>query len=90
MGGTCSPPYHGLASAFAGRVPMKENVYKIIQLTGVSGKSIEDAVATAVKRASRTLKNLRWFEIVETRGNIEKDRVRHWQVTIKVGFAVDE
>ena len=69
---------------------MKDHVYKIIQLAGSSDKSIEDAVQTAVKRASKTLKNLRWFEIVETRGHIENGRVAHYQVALKVGFTLEE
>ena len=68
---------------------MKDPVYKLIELTGTSTTSIEDAVNKAIKRASKTVKKLCWFEVVETRGNIEKGGVRHWQVTIKVGFAVE-
>lgn len=68
---------------------MKNHVYKLIELTGTSTKSIEDAVNTALKRAGKTVKNLRWFQIVETRGDIDKNRVAHWQVTLKVGFTVE-
>ncbi len=68
---------------------MKDPVYKLIELTGTSGSSIEAAVASAIARAHKTVKHLSWFQVVETRGNIEKGRVRHWQVTIKVGFEVD-
>ncbi len=68
---------------------MKDPVYKLIELTGTSALSIEAAVASAIARAHNTVKHLSWFQVVETRGNIEKGRVRHWQVTIKVGFAVD-
>jgi flavin-binding protein dodecin len=69
---------------------MKEHVYKLIELTGTSDTSIEDAVDHAISRANKTLKNLCWFQVVETRGNIEKGKVRHWQVTLKVGFALEE
>ena len=69
---------------------MKDHVYKIIELTGTSTTSIEDAVAGAIQRAHKTIKNLCWFQVVETRGNIEKGKVYHWQVTIKVGFAVQD
>ena len=69
---------------------MKNQVYKLIELTGTSTVSMEDAVARAIKRAHKTLKNLCWFQVVETRGSIEKGRVNHWQVTLKVGFAVEE
>ena len=67
---------------------MKDHVYKIIELTGTSTKSIEDAVEQAVARAHKTLRNLCWFQVVETRGNIDKGKVQHWQVTVKVGFAL--
>ena len=69
---------------------MKDPVYKLIELTGTSTKSIEDAVTTAIQRAHQTIKNLCWFQVVETRGNIEKGRVHRWQVTIKVGFTVKD
>ncbi len=68
---------------------MKNNVYKHIELTGTSTKSIEDAVDTALKRAGKTIENLRWFQVTETRGDIDKNQVKHWQVTIKVGFTVE-
>jgi len=69
---------------------MKEpTVYKTIELTGTSSSSIEDAVNSAIERAHQTLKNLSWFQVIETRGNIEKGSVRHWQVTLKVGFALE-
>jgi len=67
---------------------MKDPVYKLIELTGTSATSIEDAVENAIKRVDKTVKDLCWFQIVETRGNINKGKVHHWQVTIKVGFAV--
>jgi flavin-binding protein dodecin len=67
---------------------MKDKVYKLIEMTGTSTISIEDAVNTALKRAGKTLQNLNWLQIVETRGSIEKNRVKHCQVTLKVGFAV--
>jgi hypothetical protein len=68
---------------------MKDNVYKLVELTGTSTASIEDAVAKAIKRANKTIRNLSWFQVVETRGSIEKGRPLRWQVTIKVGFAVN-
>ena len=68
---------------------MKNHVYKLIELTGTSAASIEDAVARAIHRAHKTIKNLCWFQVVETRGNINKGKVDHWQVTIKVGFTVE-
>ncbi|MCG3149651.1 MAG: Dodecin [Verrucomicrobiae bacterium] len=67
---------------------MKNPVYKLIELTGTSPTSIEDAVSNVLKRAHKTIKNLSWFQVVETRGSLSKGQVHHWQVTIKVGFAV--
>jgi len=69
---------------------MSEHVYKITELTGSSPKSIEDAVTQAVSRASKTLRNLRWFEVSETRGHIENGKVAHWQVTIRIGFTLED
>jgi hypothetical protein len=66
------------------------HVYKVIDIVGSSETSIEDAIAVAVKRASQTLKNLRWFEVVQTRGHIEEGRVQHYQVMLKVGFTLDD
>ena len=68
---------------------MKNDVYKLIELTGTSTTSIEDAVAQAIKRAHKTIKKLCWFQVVDTRGSLDKGKVHLWQVTIKVGFAVD-
>ena len=68
---------------------MKDHVYKLIELTGTSTTSIEDAVDKAIKRAHKTVKKLCWFQVVETRGNINNDKVDHWQVTIKIGFIVE-
>ena len=68
---------------------MKDPVYKLIELTGTSTSSIEDAVDKAVKRAHKTIKDLCWFQVVETRGTIKEGKVGHWQVTIKVGFTVE-
>ncbi len=69
---------------------MKDHVYKLIELTGTSPASIEDAVDKALKRAHKTIKNLSWFQVIETRGSIDKGKVRHWQVTLKVGFIVED
>ena len=64
-------------------------IYKTIELTGTSDTTIEDAVNSAIHRAHQTVKHLAWFQVIETRGNIEKGKVHHWQVTIKVGFALE-
>lgn len=69
---------------------MSEHVYKQIELTGSSEKSMEDAIRNAVARASKTLRNLRWFQVTETRGYIEEGEVAYWQVTVKIGFTLDE
>ncbi len=69
---------------------MQDHVYKIIELTGSSETSIEDAIQTAVARASQTLNNLRWCEVVQTRGHIESGKVHHYQVVLKVGFTLEE
>lgn len=68
---------------------MDEHVYKIIELTGSSKTSIEDAVKNALSKAAKTVHNMRWFHIVESRGYIEEDSVSYWQVTIKIGFTVE-
>jgi dodecin len=68
---------------------MKNHVYKLIELTGTSTTSIEDAIGRAILRAHKTIKNLSWFQVVEARGNINKGQVDHWQVSIKVGFTVE-
>jgi len=68
---------------------MKDPVYKIIEITGTSTTSIEDAVDKAINRAHRTVKKLSWFQVVETWCHIGKGKVQHWQCTIKVGFSVD-
>jgi flavin-binding protein dodecin len=69
---------------------MKDHVYKLVELTGTSTASIEDAVGKAIRRADKTIKNLSWFQVIETRGDISKGKVDHWQVTIKVGFTVND
>ena len=69
---------------------MNERVYKKIELVGSSPDSLEDAIQTAVSRASKTIRNMRWFEVTETRGQIEGDKVAYWQVTVKIGFTVED
>jgi flavin-binding protein dodecin len=68
---------------------MTEHIYKKLELVGSSKTSIEDAVQNALSRAGKTMRKMRWFEVVETRGHIEKNKIDHWQVTIKVGFTLD-
>ncbi|WP_294121032.1 dodecin [Sphingomonas sp.] len=67
---------------------MTNHVYKILELVGSSPDSIEDAIQDAISRASSTLENVRWFEVLETRGHVEDGKVSHYQVTIKAGFTL--
>lgn len=69
---------------------MTDHIYKKIELTGSSTVGLQQAIENAVERASKTIKNMRWFEVVETRGNIENGKIAYWQVTIKVGFSLIE
>jgi flavin-binding protein dodecin len=69
---------------------MTDHVYKTIELTGTSTESVESAVGTAIQRASETLHNLRWFEVSSIRGEIDNQKVSHWQVSLKVGFTLDD
>ena len=69
---------------------MSEHVYKTIELVGSSPKSADEAVRNAIARAATTVRNLRWFEVIDTRGHLEDGEIAHWQVTIKVGFTLDE
>jgi len=69
---------------------MNEHVYKKLELTGSSTTGIEDAVATALAKAAKTVRNMHWFEVIETRGHIDGGKIAHWQVTIKVGFTLED
>jgi flavin-binding protein dodecin len=69
---------------------MKDHVYKLIELTGSSTTGIEDAVNNALSRAAKTVRELKWFEVTETRGEVAAGKVSHWQVTIKVGFTLED
>ena len=66
-----------------------EHVYKIVQIAGSSSNSIEEAIQNAVGKASKTLNNLRWFEVQEMRGHIDDGTVAHYQVVLKVGFTLN-
>ena len=68
---------------------MSNHVYKTIELTGSSPKGLEEAIKNAIGKAAKTVHNLRWFQVVDTRGEIENGKVAHWQVTMKVGFTLD-
>jgi len=68
---------------------MSDHVYKKLELVGSSQTSIDDAVKNAISLASKTISNMRWFEVTEMRGHIEENKINHWQVTVKVGFTLD-
>jgi hypothetical protein len=69
---------------------MSDHVYKKIEITGTSTISVEEAVQNAISRATKSVHSLRWFEVIETRGDIAEGKIRHWQVTVKIGFTLDE
>lgn len=69
---------------------MSEHVYKSVELTGSSKDSSDDAVRNAIERASRTIRDIRWFQVTDVRGHVEGSKVAHWQVTLKVGFTLEE
>ena len=68
---------------------MSDHVYKSVELTGSSKQSADDAVRNAIERASHTIRNIRWFEVIETRGQVEGGQVAYWQVTVKAGFTLE-
>ena len=69
---------------------MENNVYKSIELTGTSPSSIEEAVQNAIARAAGTVRHMRWFEVIETRGTVDGGKVSQWQVTVKLGFNLEK
>ncbi|MBN1635087.1 MAG: dodecin domain-containing protein [Deltaproteobacteria bacterium] len=68
---------------------MTEQVYKLVEVTGSSKHGYQQAIENAINRASKTVRHLRWFQVVETRGYIEEDKVAYWQVSLKIGFSLD-
>jgi dodecin len=69
---------------------MPNNIYKHVELTGTSSTSIEDAVQSAIARAAKTVRNIRWLQITETRGQVDNGKVVQWQVTLKAGFTLED
>jgi len=69
---------------------MQDHTYKKIEVTGSSSQSSDKAITNAIGRAAKSVHGMRWFELTELRGNIEGDKVAHWQATIKIGFRLDE
>jgi flavin-binding protein dodecin len=67
-----------------------DHVYRVVEMVGSSTTSIEDAIQTAIERAGDSLQHIRWFQVLETRGHVEDGRVAHYQVTLKVGFTLEE
>jgi len=68
---------------------MSKHVYKLIELTGSSPTSSDDAVVRAIAKAGESVRNIQWFEVTETRGHVQDGKVAHWQVTLKVGFTLE-
>lgn len=69
---------------------MENHIYKKIEITGTSDQSLEAAIENAITRASQTIDDMRWFEVIETRGTIEENEVMQWQVTVKIGFTLKD
>ena len=69
---------------------MSDHVYKKIELTGSSKVSMQDAIENAIARAAKTVRQMRWFEVVETRGYLEDNKIAYWQVTVKIGFNIED
>ena len=69
---------------------MSEHTYKIVEIVGSSPESVEKAIENAIADAARTVRNIRWFEVTETRGHVEGGRVAHYQVGLKIGFTLEE
>ena len=68
---------------------MTDHIYKMLELTGSSENGIEDACQRAIAKASESVRNIRWFEVIETRGHVVDGKIGHWQVSIKVGFTLE-
>jgi dodecin len=69
---------------------MSDHVYKLVEIVGTSTRSLEDAINKGVARAGATLKHLRWVEVGQIRGEIDGNHVAHWQVTLKIGFTIED
>jgi len=69
---------------------MENNVYKQIEITGTSTESSDDAIRTAIMKAGQSVKHMVWFNVIETRGSIEQSAVKYWQVTIRIGFKIED
>jgi flavin-binding protein dodecin len=69
---------------------MTNHTYRVTEIVGTSHEGVDQAIRNGVSRASRTLRNLDWFEVTQVRGHIEDGEIKHWQVGLKVGFRLDE
>lgn len=69
---------------------MSNHVFKLIEITGTSSIGIDDAIQSAISRAGQTVRNMQWFEVIEIRGRIDENQVNQWQVTLKIGFSLEE
>jgi dodecin len=78
-----------LSNSGPASIPYMDHIYKKIEITGSSSVSQQEAIENAVAKAGESIRNMRWFEVVETRGHIEDQKIGHWQVTIKIGFTID-
>jgi flavin-binding protein dodecin len=94
--GRARPPRDGAidfaakAVVLRGQLPADDHIYRVIELVGTSETSIEDAITSAIARAGKTLRNLRWFEVLRTSGHVANGEVKHFQVTLKVGFTMED
>ena len=79
-----------LAASEADNARMSDHIYKKIEIVGSSPNGMEEAVRNALSRASKTIRNMRWFEVTETRGYVDEGKIAHWQVTLKIGFTLEE
>jgi dodecin len=69
---------------------MQDHVYKSVELTGTSAEGVEQAIQNAISRANDTIRNIKWFEVSQVRGSIDGGKVSHWQVTMKLGFTLED
>ncbi|WP_233523505.1 dodecin [Dyella solisilvae] len=68
---------------------MSEHIYKTVELTGSSKISSDEAIRAAIERASKTIRDIRWFHVTEVRGHVDGGKVAYWQVTLKIGFTLE-
>jgi dodecin len=69
---------------------MADHIYRIAEIVGTSPNGVDDAIRNAVSRANQTLRNIDWFEMTEVRGHLTDGQVADWQVTVKIGFRLEE